>query len=143
MREIIGAVIAIILFAGCKKMTDDHNEVIDPSLTKTLMEVIEENASLSTFAGYLRQTGLDKELNSSRPYTVFAPTNDKLVGIDNAILSNPTKLKAFIANHITSHLYRTTSIVTPTRIAMLSGKYNDMLGDDAKEYLSLPVRFLQ
>ena len=128
MREIVGAVIAIILFAGCKKMTDEHNEVTDPSLTKTLMEIIDENTSLTTFAGYLRQTGLDKELSSSRAYTVFAPVNDKLVGIDNAILSNPTKLKAFIANHISAHLYRTTSVLTPTRIAMLSGKYNDMLG---------------
>ena len=124
---IIGAATVFVLLAGCKKMTDEHNEVTDPSLQKTLLDLVDENPALSTFAGYLRQTGLDKELKSSRSYTVFAPTNAEFAGVDNAVLSSPARLKALIQNHISGHLYRTSTVLTPTRIAMLGGKYNDML----------------
>lgn len=119
----------IILFiTGCKKMTDEHNEVTDPALGKNLMDLIDENPNLTTFAGYLRQTGYDKELKSSKSFTVFAPDNSKFIGIDQTILNDANKLKKFIGNHIAGQVYRTTSVTTATRIGMLSGKYNNMLG---------------
>jgi uncharacterized surface protein with fasciclin (FAS1) repeats len=128
LKEVIVVLLLTGLVTGCKKMTDEHNEVTDPSLKKNLMDLIDENPSLSTFAGYLRQTGLDGELKSSKSHTVFAPTNNYFVGIDNAILSSQARLKKLIANHISTNLYRTTTTTTLTRIPMLSGKYNDMNG---------------
>jgi uncharacterized surface protein with fasciclin (FAS1) repeats len=126
-RQIVFFLAAIsLLTAGCKKMTDEHNAVIDPSLKKNLMDMIDENPDLSTFAGYLRQTGLDKELISSKSFTVFAPRNGQLVGVDQAILTDANRLKKFISNHIAGQVYLTTLINTPTRINMLSGKYNAM-----------------
>ncbi|MGB3007617.1 MAG: fasciclin domain-containing protein [Chitinophagaceae bacterium] len=118
----------IFLLAGCKKMTDEHNEVTDPLLNKNLMELIDQNPNLTTFAGYLKQTGLDKELTSSKSFTVFAPVNSQFVGVDQAILSNATRLKSFIGNHITGQLYRTNSVNTITRVAMWNGKYVNMVG---------------
>jgi hypothetical protein len=88
--------------------------------------MINENPDLSTFADYLRQTGLDKELVSSKSFTVFAPGNSQFVGVDQAILTDATRLKKFISNHIAGQVYLTSLITTPTRIAMLSGKYNAM-----------------
>lgn len=117
-----------LALAGCKKMTDEHNAVTDPQLGKNLMDLINENPDLSSFAGYLKQTGLDKELISSKSFTVFAPTNSQLVGVDNSILTSASRLKQFISNHIAGEQLRTTAVTTTRRVQMLSGKYNNMLG---------------
>lgn len=116
------------LLNSCKKMTAEHNALSDPALGKNLMELISETPDLSSFAGYLRQTGLDKELASSKSYTVFAPTNSQMSGIDPAILTDAARLKKLISNHIAGEQLRTTAVTTSKRVQMLSGKYNNMLG---------------
>lgn len=134
MRILFGKMIVLLVLAGlvlngCKKMTSEHNTVNDPSLKKNLMELISETPELSSFAGYLKQTGLDKELISSKSFTVFAPPNSQLAGIDPAILGDATRLKQLIGNHIAGEQLRTTSVTTLRRVQMLSGKYNNMLGN--------------
>jgi uncharacterized surface protein with fasciclin (FAS1) repeats len=126
-QSIFFLAIIFVLAAGCKKMTEDHNAVTDPSLKKNLLELIDENPSLSTFAGLLRKTGYDKELIASKGYTVFAPINSQLAALDPAILNDVTRLKKFIGNHIAGQAYLTTAVTTTTRIGMLNGKYNNML----------------
>lgn len=128
-KPVLGAaVFSVLLVTGCKKLTDEHNEITDASLKMNLMELINADTSLSSFANYLKQTGYDNELKSSKNYTVFAPANSYFTGIDNSILTNPVKLKALIGNHIATQLYRTTASTNSTRIAMLNGKYNNMQG---------------
>jgi len=83
----------ILLTTGCKKMTDEHNEVTDPALGKNLMDLIDGNQNLTTFAGYLRQTGYDKELKSAKSFTVFSPDNIKFIGIEQPILKDSNKFK--------------------------------------------------
>lgn len=104
LGALFGAMILISL--GCKKMTEEHNAIGDPMLQKNVFEVISQNPSLSTFAKYLVETGLDKELASSKSYTVFAPSNESLILMDASVRGNPAKLKQFIANHITEELVR-------------------------------------
>ena len=116
-----------LVLGSCKKMTDDHNAITDDSLKKNLTELISESANLSTFSGYLQQTGYADILASSRNYTVFAPTNAELAGLDAAVKNDPARLKAFVGNHIASQLYYTTTVTSGLRIEMLSGKYNNML----------------
>lgn len=118
----------VLLAAGCKKMTDEHNEVTDPSLKQNLMQLIDANPSLTTFAGLLRQTGFDKDLLSSKNYTVFAPDNSQLAALDPVILNNASRLRSFISNHIAGQRYLTTTVTSLRRIQMLSGKYSAMLG---------------
>jgi hypothetical protein len=122
---IIAASIAI-LFAACKKMTEEHNSITDPALKKTVMELIEADPDLTTFASLLKQTGYDKELTTSKSFTVFAPSNASLVGVDQAILNSAARLKQFVANHIATQKVLTTDFAVATRIGMLSGKYNTM-----------------
>lgn len=117
-----------IFGSGCKKSLDDQTSVTDPFLKKNLMELISENGNLSSFAGYLKQTGYSDVIASSRTYTVFAPSNAELATLDAAIKNDPVKLKQFIGNHIATQLYYTTTVTAPTRILMLSGKYNNMKG---------------
>ncbi len=117
-----------IFGSGCKKTIDDQTAVTDPSLTKNLMALISEKADLSTFAGYLKQTGYDAVIASSRTYTVFAPGNAELATLDAAIKNDPVKLKLFIGNHIATQVYSTKDVTSTTRILMANGKYLSMKG---------------
>lgn len=114
----------IMLSLGCKKMAEEHNTVADPLLQKNLFEAISQNPSLSAFASYLVQTGLDKQLATSKSYTVFAPTNESLILLDASIKGNPAKLKQFIANHISEELVSYSAATPKKRILMLNGKFN-------------------
>lgn len=119
---------AAIGFTGCQKATDEQNAVTDPSLKKNLMELISEQSDLSTFAGYLTQTGYDKVIASSRTYTVFAPTNTELASLDAGIKNNADRLKTFVGNHIATQLFYTNNVTTESRIQMMNGKYLNMKG---------------
>lgn len=116
-------------FSSCQKMTDEHNQVTDGALEKNLMRTIIDNPDLLKFAEILQETGYDKELSSSRSYTVFALKNSEVVGIDPVIRNDAAKLKAFVGNHISRQLYYTDRVTVSTRIAMLNGKYNNMKGN--------------
>ena len=117
----------LLIFAGCNKLKDDRNAIADESLKLNLFELISANAQLSTFAGFLKQTGYDKVISSSKNYTVFAPVNSALANLSAAVTGDPVKLKQFVGNHIANQLFSTREVVTTTRIAMLNGKYNNML----------------
>ena len=108
--------------AGCKKW-DDHNQVDNQDLTKTLLVQISQRSDLSKFYEYLQKTGLDKELASSKTYTVWAPVNSALQTLDPAIVNDAVKLKQFIANHIAYQSYFTRNATSPVRVPMLNGKW--------------------
>jgi uncharacterized surface protein with fasciclin (FAS1) repeats len=127
-KLVIASAVTMLLATGCTKKTDDYNAINDPALGKTLMQLIQENKDLSTFAGYLQATGYDKELNASKAFTVFAPANSYFTTVDPAILSNPAKLKTLIGNHITAQLYRAGNSTAENRLAMMNGKYLNSKG---------------
>lgn len=107
--------------AGCKKW-DNHTQLINQDLGKSLLEEIGQNANLSKFYEYLQKTGLDKELASTKTYTVFAPVNSALQNLDPAVVADNDKLRAFVGNHIALQSWLTANAGSVTRIAMLNGK---------------------
>lgn len=107
--------------AGCKKW-DDHSEVTDQNITKTLLDAINENSNLSKFAEYLKKTGLDKEVASSKTYTVWAPVNAALQNLDPALVADSARLRQFIGNHIALESYFTRNAQSAVRVPMLNGK---------------------
>jgi uncharacterized surface protein with fasciclin (FAS1) repeats len=117
--------LAGLLVSGCKKW-DDHNAVTDEALTKTLMEQVNADQSLSKFAELLTKSGYDKIIASSKTFTVYAPTNNALASLDPAIVSDTSRLRAFVGNHITTQTFVTSAVLAPQRIAMLSGKYHNV-----------------
>ncbi len=121
-------VTAGIFGSGCNKSIDDQTAVTDPSLNKNLMQLISEKADLSTFASYLKQTGYDAVIASSRTYTVFAPGNAELATLDASIKNDAAKLKQFIGNHIATQVYSTKEVTISTRILLSNGKYLNMQG---------------
>ena len=96
--------VALIVVTGtwsCQKW-DAHNGVNTPALNETLLEQINKNASLSKFSEYLAKTGLDKELSSSKNYTVFAPVNEALATLPAEVTNDTAQLKAVLKNMIAS-----------------------------------------
>lgn len=127
------ALLVLQLFSGCSKTKDDRNSVGDESLKLNLFELVSANPQLSTFKEYLIKTGYDKVISSSKNYTVFAPVNTALASLDPAVVNDAAKLKKFIGNHIGLQTYSTAGTQTQTRIAMLNGKYNNMLGKQVED----------
>ena len=130
---VLSAGVLILFFTGCKKLTDEHNAITDGALNNNLSQLVGSNPNLSIFAGYLKQTGLDSVVSSSRNYTVFAPVNAALQGLDPAIISSPEKLKKFVGNHIANQLFAATGTPSKKRILMLNGKYHNMLGSGIED----------
>ncbi|MDQ6609548.1 MAG: fasciclin domain-containing protein [Bacteroidota bacterium] len=110
-----------LCLVGCKKW-DEHNQLGSQDLTKTLLEEISQRPNLSKFYEYLKKTGLDKELSSSKTYTVWAPVNSALQSLDPAIVADSSKLRQFVGNHISYQTYFTRNAQTPVRVPMLNGK---------------------
>jgi uncharacterized surface protein with fasciclin (FAS1) repeats len=122
-----------LLLAGCQKW-DDHNAISDEDVAKNLSQQIKEDGNLSKFSELLVKSGYDKVLASSKTFTVYAPTNVALTGLDPAIVNDSGRLSAFVSNHITTQTYFTTGLPAQQRIKMLSGKYQNVLNktiDDA------------
>jgi uncharacterized surface protein with fasciclin (FAS1) repeats len=121
--------VLILLFAGsicftaCKKW-EDHNEVNNQDLTINLLQAVAADENLSTFREFIMKTGLDTALQSSKNYTVWAPTNDALKNLDQSIVNDVTKLRAFVKNHIATQNYFIRDAATGTRVPVLTGKYN-------------------
>jgi hypothetical protein len=116
------SLIAVLFFSGCSNKWDDHNKIQDPVLAENLLREIQSRPDLSKFAEYLKSTGYDLVISSSKSYTVWAPTNVALGNLDAAIVNNDSLLKQFVANHISNQSYFTRSANPVLTIRTLNGK---------------------
>jgi uncharacterized surface protein with fasciclin (FAS1) repeats len=121
-----------VSFLSCKKW-DDRTGLNNPSLNETLLEQINKRANLAKFSEYLVKTGLDKEIASSKNYTVWAPTDASLQSLDPAIINDSAKLRQFIGNHISNLLYYSSMAQTTIRVPMLNGKRVSFLNNKFDE----------
>ena len=111
-----------LFLSGCKDKWEDHNRIQDPVLSENLILLIQKTPDLSTFAGYLKATGYDEVLASSKTFTVWAPTNLALQNLDQSIVTDPVKLKQFVGNHISNQNYLTRNANPVLTIRTLNGK---------------------
>ncbi|WP_187262710.1 fasciclin domain-containing protein [Pontibacter beigongshangensis] len=109
--------------AACKDRWEDHAKLHDTVLKENLMQPIEGNPDLSRFAEYLKKTGYNELLVSSKLFTVWAPTNEALANMDQAVVNDVEKLKQFVANHISYQQYYSYSPNPSIRIQAINGKY--------------------
>ncbi|VBB44743.1 conserved hypothetical protein [uncultured Paludibacter sp.] len=109
-----------IFFTSCNEEWDQHyNDVsVAAKSDLNLYEYIKSKDNLSTFTQMLQVTGYDKILSSSQVFTVWAPENDALSGIDP---NNATLSLEIVKNHVARYSY-TTSGVTTMIIPMVNGK---------------------
>src|SRR5690606_5921626 len=83
-----------------------------------------KNTQLSKFVQLLEETGYDKEIVSSKTYTVWAPSNNAIDAVSDEILKDPAALKRFVGFHIANQSYFANKIHPDSvlRIVTLSGK---------------------
>jgi uncharacterized surface protein with fasciclin (FAS1) repeats len=112
----------VLVFSGCNDKWEDHNKIQDPVLAENLFLEIQKIPDLSTFAGYLKETGYDKVIASSKTFTIWAPINLALENLDPAIVNDDSLLKQFVANHISNQAYLTRSADPVLTIRTLNGK---------------------
>ncbi len=114
----------VILFWKCKDQWDEHTKLNNDVVQEDIMEVINDKPELSQFAECLISTGWDKELSSSKSYTLWAPNNEAMTLVDETILNDSAKLHQFVANHIGFTLYSYSSSPSSEikKIKTFSGK---------------------
>jgi len=122
-KYLIVILLGALVMSACKKQWGQRDAVTDQQLNVNLMQQIQANSNLSTFASYLIKIGYDKLLSGSKNYTVWAPTNAALASIDPAVVADTAQLHVFVNNHIANLTYLTTTIQGGTiRIRTLNGK---------------------
>lgn len=106
-------------FVSCNEDFDDHYKE-DSSIVpgESLMELIEGNPELTTFASMLKLVEYDKVLNSDQVYTVWAPLNSALTEVD---LTDKDEVLRTVQNHIT-RFSRTASGTFSNTIYMVNKK---------------------
>lgn len=112
--------IHLILFAGILvySCSDDtwnthYFRQTDDVSDNNLWTTIETTPEISSFAQLLKSHGYDRMLSGSQAYTVFAPNNASLSGLDTSTMDVRTEL---IENHIARFFYA------------VSGKENSVVG---------------
>ena len=115
-------ILSTLGWLSCKKWAD-HDAVTNPALHNSLLQLINSDTSLSQFSALLTKTGYDKVISSSKSYTVWAPKNAALAGLDPTVTGDPAKLQQFVANHIANQPWLTSLNTQPRRVQMLNGKF--------------------
>jgi hypothetical protein len=124
-------IFGIFLILSCNDEWKEHYDQDSFNLPdKTIYTCIQEYPELSTFTKMLASTGYDKILNSSQSFTVWAPNNDALSGVD-------TTDKDLVLKIVTNHIARsrfTTSGSAIQSIRMLDKKFIEITkeGDNYK-----------
>jgi len=111
---------AILVLTSCSDVWEAHYEA-DPAISgKTLMDVIREDSTLTSFTRMLKATGADTTyLQSSQAFTVWAPVDSAFADFD---WTDTMAMRTIVKNHIARYSIPTAS-VTDKRIYMLNGKF--------------------
>lgn len=108
------------IFVACNPW-DEHVKVNDPNLDASVIDVLKQQADLSTFVQVLERTGYDTVLINAQSYTIFAPTNAAWTGID---LENIGLLRGYVKNCVAFQSYPIVAdAFSVNKIKMLNGKY--------------------
>lgn len=118
---------SMIMFISCKDNWAARTELINKDNSITLLDKVRQQPELSRFVDLLVKTGYDQVLESSKTFTVWAPTNDALQKVPAATLNDDVLAKLFVANHIVNQNYSVALLklngLSEERIQTLNGKY--------------------
>jgi uncharacterized surface protein with fasciclin (FAS1) repeats len=114
----IGAIGAVALSLGLGACSDD------PELS--IFETIEGDARFTTLVTAVEAAGLDDELTTAGPFTLFAPTNDAFdalpAGTLDALLADPDLLEAVLLYHVVSGSALSSDLSDGQTITTLQGQ---------------------
>lgn len=108
-----------VMLSGCNDTWNDHySEARGGNGDKTVGQIIQEDPELSIFGEMLNIAGYTDILNATQTYTVWAPVNSSLEGID---LNDLEEVRRTVANHI-GRFNISTSMPATEGVKMLNGK---------------------
>lgn len=113
--------LALLLSSACSDAWDDHY-VTQPSAvagSSTITEYIASQSNLSEFSKMLSISGYDSLLSKPQTYTVWAPVNEVLAGVD---MSDTVQVRNIVSNHVTRFSYPTSNLDSKV-IYMQAGKF--------------------
>jgi len=114
------------LFAACNPW-DEHVKVNNSNLDASVIDVLKQQADLSTFVQVLEKTGYDSVIINAQSYTIFAPTNGAWTGID---LNNIELLRGYVKNCVAFQSFPIVSdAFAVSKIKMLNGKWLPTAGN--------------
>ena len=103
-------------FSACQSEWDDHYGHRQDVSRQSLMDIIEGDGGLGIFCKALKQTGMDEALRSNQTYTVWAPSDAALSGLD---LNDEAATMRLVYNHVARFSNPTS---TTGNVVMLNGK---------------------
>ena len=113
------ALIISFTSTSCREEWDAHYTALPADKSDlNLYNYIKSQKNLSTFARMLEATGYDSILSKPQTFTVWAPSNDALSGLNT---SDPSLALEIVKNHITRFSY-STSGVSKSIMLMLNSK---------------------
>ncbi|MBN1132024.1 MAG: fasciclin domain-containing protein [Bacteroidales bacterium] len=107
---------------GCENRWEEHTRLNPGVAEANLMELISNHPDLSEFETLIISAGLDEMLESSRSFTVWAPTNSAMAQVPDAILSDTATLSMFVRNHISFGTYSYYGTGELQKVKTYSGK---------------------
>lgn len=115
---LIGLLTVAGAMTSCSEDWDNHYEASGQVAQESVMELIDTDPELSTFAKMLEISGYSDLLSSSQTFTVFAPVNEALTDVD---LEDVDAVKRIVLNHI-ARFNNSTAAGDGTTVKMYNGK---------------------
>jgi uncharacterized surface protein with fasciclin (FAS1) repeats len=114
----IGAIGAVALSLGLGACSDEQEAA-------SIFETLQADARFTTLVTALEAAGLDDELATGGPFTLFAPTNAAFealpAGVLDAVLADPDLLEAVLLYHVASGTTLSTDLSDGQSITTLQG----------------------
>lgn len=125
----IASLTLVMALISCNNKFDEHysgDYTVRSNLN--LIDYMKARGDLSMFLKVLQITGYEDTLKRSQSFTVFAPSNEALSGVD---MEDTVELRLMIGNHLTSYTQ-----TNPGEICGFNGKYLELFKVDARYYYS-------
>lgn len=119
--SIIFLIVLMFFIISCNESWDEHYSIDESNLKENLAQVIQKTENLTKFYEYLVKTGYNKELESSKSYTVWAPVDEAFTNLDPSIVIDSVRLRQLIGYFIC--LSSNITYNSEIRLKMLNGKY--------------------
>ena len=131
-RLFLPIIILSAILISCQDPWAERIEINEDVPAKNLFEEIMDRADISEFAAAIQTCGWDTALSSTRPYTVWAPTNEAMSMVSSDIKNDPERLYDLVSNHIVFLQYEYYTSKPDQQVKTFKEKYINLYFSDGK-----------